>query len=185
MCKTPPLLMGRGEVVFNIWGVMHCSWSGYDSPLANGQERSCLQHLESCTGVWMGNTLPPCYSAGEKWFAISGVMQWSFIGEDSPLAMVRREAFYNIWSHALEVKILVGKTPPFLMGRREVVCNKWCHTMKFVWVGFPFPYSQERSGLEHLELCTGVWVGKTYPPLLLGRREVVCSIWSRGLEYGG
>ena len=41
---------------------------------------------------------------------------------------------------------------------------------------------RERSGLQHLESCTGVCVSKT-PPLLLGRREVVCSIWSQALEF--
>ena len=29
-----------------------------DSPLVCGQEKSRLQHLESCTVVWVGKTLP-------------------------------------------------------------------------------------------------------------------------------
>ena len=75
MGKTPPLLWS-GEKWFATSGVMHWSLSGYDSPLANGQDRSALQYLESCTGVWVGKT--------------------------PPLLMVRREVVFKIWSHALE-----------------------------------------------------------------------------------
>ena len=44
--KTPPLLIGRMKVVLTP-GVMHLSLGGQDSPLASGQEKSRLQHLES------------------------------------------------------------------------------------------------------------------------------------------
>ena len=69
----------------------------------------------------------------------------------------------------------MGKTPPFLMVWREVVCNISSHALEFLWVSLSLCYGQENSGLEHLESCTGVWVGKT-PPLLMFRREVVCNI---------
>ena len=107
---------------------MHWSLSGYDSPLANGQDRSALQYLESCTGVWVGKT--------------------------PPLLMVRREVVFKIWSHALEFNRV--RPPPLLMGRREVVCSIWSHTLEFGWVRLPPSYGQERIGLQHLESCTGV-----------------------------
>ena len=47
----------------------------------------------------------------------------------------------------------------------------------------PLANGEERSGLQHLESCTGVWKGKT-PPLLMSRREVVCNISSHTLEFG-
>ena len=47
----------------------------------------------------------------------------------------------------------------------------------------PFANGQGRSGLQHLESCTVVWVGKT-PHLLMVRSEVVCNIWSHALEFG-
>ena len=97
---------------------MHWSLGGLDSPLDNGQKKSSLQHLESCTGVW------------------------------------------------------VDKTPPLLMGRGHVVSNIWSNAIEFRWVKLLPCYGQERTGLQHLESCTGVWVGKI-TPLFLSRREVV------------
>ena len=47
----------------------------------------------------------------------------------------------------------------------------------------PLANGQEVSGLQHLESCTGVLVGKT-PPLLMVRREVDFSMWSEALEFG-
>ena len=76
-------------------------------PLSNGQERSGLQYLELCTGVW------------------------------------------------------VGKTPTFLMQRGEVDCSIRSPALEFGWVRLPLANGQERSGLQHLESCTRVWVGKT------------------------
>ena len=154
MGKIPFLLMCRIEVVCNIWShalkfgwvrLPPCKWSGEKwfcniwshelefgwvrLPLANGQEGSCLQQMESCTAVW------------------------------------------------------VCKTPPSLMQRREVVYNIWSHALVFGWVRLPPYYGQERSGLQHLESCTGVWVGKT-PPFSMFRRQVVWNIWSLELEFG-
>ena len=56
MCKTPP------------------------PPLANGQERSGLQHLESCKGVLVVKT--------------------------HPIPMGRREVVCNIWNHAPELGLV-------------------------------------------------------------------------------
>ena len=56
--------------------VKHWSLGGYDSPLANGKERTGLQHLESCSGVR--------------------------VGKSPPLPMGSREVVCNIRSHALE-----------------------------------------------------------------------------------
>ena len=72
-----------------------------DTPLANDKDRSGLQHLESCTGVWVGET-PPLLIVRREGFATSGVMHRSLGGKDSPLQMGRREVVCNIWSHALE-----------------------------------------------------------------------------------
>ena len=58
MGKTPPLLMGRRKVVFNVSSQRLEFLGGYDSPLANGQEKSRFQHLEPCTRVWVGKTRP-------------------------------------------------------------------------------------------------------------------------------
>ena len=77
----------------------------------------------------------------------------------------------------------MGKTPPLLMQRREVVFNIWSHAFDFEWVRLSPCYGHERSGLQYLESCTGVWVGKT-PPLLTVRREVVFNLWSHVLEFG-
>ena len=45
MDKTAPLLMVRREVVCNIWShTLEFGW--IRPPLANGQERSGLEHLE-------------------------------------------------------------------------------------------------------------------------------------------
>ena len=48
-------------------------------PLACGEEKSHLQHLESCTGVWVVKTFPLLIGS-KKSFAISSVMQWNFGG---------------------------------------------------------------------------------------------------------
>ena len=77
----------------------------------------------------------------------------------------------------------MGKTPPFLLGRTEVVCSIWNPALEFEWVRLPPSNGQERSGLQHLESCTGVWVGKT-PPLLMVRTKVLLNIWSHALEFG-
>ena len=83
MGKTPPLLMGGG-MWFATSEVMHFSLGGLDSPFINGQGRNSLQHLESCTGVWVGKT--------------------------PTLLMVRSKVVCNIWSHALEFQWL--RLPP-------------------------------------------------------------------------
>ena len=102
--KTPPWLVGR-ENSFARSDVMHLSLGWYDSTFANGQDKSRLQHMWSCTRVkvvktpqWLtGNRnfvynicsyalefewarLPPCQWAGEKSFATSKVLQWSLGG---------------------------------------------------------------------------------------------------------
>ena len=41
---------------------------------------------------------------------------------------------------------------------------------------------QEKIRLQHLESCTGVWVGKS-PPFSFGSRKVICNIWSNALEF--
>ena len=51
--------------------------------MANGLEKCPLQHLESCTGVWVGKT--PCYWAGEMSFATFRIMHWSLVVQDSTL----------------------------------------------------------------------------------------------------
>ena len=165
-------------MVCNIWS--HALEFGcVRLPLGYGQERSGLQHLESCTGVWVGKT--------------------------APLLMSRIEVVCNIWSHALEFGWVrlplangqersafqhlesctgdsVSKTTPLQMVRRELVCYIWSHALEFRWARLPLCYGQERSGMQHLESCTGVWVNKT-APLLMSRREVVCNIWSHALEF--
>ena len=122
--KTPPLLMGRTEVVCNIWshalefGLVRpllmgrrnlvCNiWSHVGKTLVNGKEKSCLQHLESCTrvcvcttfpyanvqkksrcqhlelctGVWVGKTPPPPLLMGrKKSFATSEVKHMNLGG---------------------------------------------------------------------------------------------------------
>ena len=79
----------------------------------------------------------------------------------------------------------MGKTPPFLMFRREVVCNIYCRVLHWSLGGLDTPLAngKERSGFQHLESCTGIWVGKT-PPFLMFRRLVVWNIWSSELEFG-
>ena len=79
-------------------------------------------------------------------------------------------------------RVWVGKTPSLLMVRREMDCNILSPSLEFDWVRVPPCYGQEISGLQDLESCTGVCVGKT-PSLLLGWREVVCNIWSHALEF--
>ena len=98
---------------------------GKTPPLANEQERKCLQQTESCTAVWVGKTpllqmvrrevvcniwrhelefgwvkLHPSYQARLKWFATSGMMQLSYVGKTPPLLMVRKEVLFSIWRHA-------------------------------------------------------------------------------------
>ena len=77
----------------------------------------------------------------------------------------------------------MGKTPHLLVGMVEVVYKIWSHALEFGWVRLPLANGQERSGLQYLDSCTGVWVGKT-PPLLMVRREVLCNIWSHALKFG-
>ena len=97
----------------------------------------------------------------------------------------------------------MGKTPPLLMFsicthalelwvRRLSPCQ-WAGVKWFATSGVmhwslggqdsPLANGKERSGLQHLESCTGVWVGKT-PPSLMGKRLVGCNIWSHALEFG-
>ena len=77
----------------------------------------------------------------------------------------------------------MGKTAPLLMGKREVVCSIWIPALEFGCVRLPLANGQERSGLQHLESCNGVWVGKT-PPLLMVRTKVLLNLWSHTLEFG-
>ena len=78
----------------------------------------------------------------------------------------------------------MGKTFTLPMGRREVVCNICSHALEF-WVRrLPLANGQESSGLHHLELCTGVWVGKT-PPLLTGREKLFATSGVMHLSLGG
>ena len=70
--KTPSLLMGRRKVVSNIYSHALEFW-WVRLPPANVQAKSRLQHLRSCTRVWVGKT-PPGKWAGETSFAISRVM---------------------------------------------------------------------------------------------------------------
>ena len=63
MGKTPPLLMGRRKVVCNIWShALEFGWVRLS--LANAQEKSRLQHLQSCTEVWVGKT--PALQVGRR-----------------------------------------------------------------------------------------------------------------------
>ena len=103
------------------------------------------------------------------------------MGKSPPLLMVKGEVVYNISTEALEFCV-----------RRLTLCqwarDKWfaiSRAMHWSFVGQESPLAncKERSGLQHLESCTGVWLGKT-PPLLLGRIEVICTIWSHALEFG-
>ena len=77
----------------------------------------------------------------------------------------------------------MGKTAPLLMGKREVVCSIWIPALEFGCVRLPLANGQERSGLQRLESCNGVWVGKT-PPLLMVRTKVLLNLWSHTLEFG-
>ena len=131
MGMTPPLLMGWKKVIYSICShALEFRWVKLPPPpLASGKDKSRLQHLESCTIVW------------------------------------------------------VGKTPPLLMGRSKDVCNICSHTLEIGSVRLPLSDEQDKSCLQHLELCTEDWEGKT-SPLLLGRRKVICNIWSYELEFG-
>ena len=113
-----------------------------------------MQHLEYCTGVWVGKTLPFLCS-GQKWFATSGVMHWSW----------------------------VGKTLLKLMGRVDVVLNIWCQALEFVWVRHSPCYWARDKWFATSRVMHWSWVGKTLL-LLMIRREVVCNIWSHALEFG-
>ena len=139
-----------------------------------------MQHLESCTGVWV---------------------------EDSPLVTGQKK---HCFQHLDSLTVVCeDKTPSFQMGRREVISNICSHALEFGWLRLPpcqwagetlfatsrvmqwslggqdtpLASGQYKSRLQHVESCTGVWVGKT-PPLLVGRRKVVCSIWSHAPEFG-
>ena len=68
--------MGRCE--FATFGVMYWRLAGEDSHLSSRNEKRCLQHLESCTEVCLGKTLP--------------------------LLIGKRKDVCNIWSHALEFR---------------------------------------------------------------------------------
>ena len=70
----------------------------------------------------------------------------------------------------------MGKTPPLVVGRRKVVCIIWSQALEFEWVRLSPSNGQDKSHLQHQELCSGVWVGKTLP-LLKGRSKVVCNIY--------
>ena len=76
----------------------------------------------------------------------------------------------------------MGKSPPFLVGRRKVVCNIWSHALEFEWVRPTPSNGQDKCRLQHLELCSGVWVGKTLP-LLKGKSKVVCNIKSHAHDF--
>ena len=80
-----------------------------DSPLPNGQGRICLQHLGSCTGVWVSKTSP-------------------FANGHERSGFQHLESCTGFW---------VGNTPLLLMVRREVVSNIWSHALEFGWVRLP------------------------------------------------
>ena len=77
----------------------------------------------------------------------------------------------------------MGSTPSLLMSRRKVVGNHWSHALESGLVDSHFAIGQESILLRHLQTCTRVWVGKT-PPLLMGRRKVVCNTYTYVLELG-
>ena len=80
-------------------------------------------------------------------------------------------------------RVWVGKILPLLMGRRKVVFTKWSHAQEFGWVRLPLCYGQERSGLQHLESCTVVWVGMTPRLVMVGEKWFATSgvtHWSLG-----
>ena len=82
-------------------------------------------------------------------------MHWSLGRNESPLANDQARRGYNICTQALEFCV-----------RRLPLAN-----------------GQEISGLQHVELCTGDYVGKT-PNLLMVRREVVCNFCTHALLIG-
>ena len=115
-----------------------------------------------------------------------------------PQLIGRKEVVCNISSHALEfgwvrfplangqekvplhnlescTGVWVGKSPLLLMDRRKFVCNIWSHALELGLVGLPLAMRQEKSRLQHLESCTGVWVSKT-PSLLFFSRNVIYNI---------
>ena len=63
-----------------------------------------------------------------------------------------------------------------------MVCNILSHAQDFDGQYSFLTNGKERSGLQHLESCTGVWVSKT-SPFLLGRRELFCKIYSHTPEF--
>ena len=77
----------------------------------------------------------------------------------------------------------MGTNLPLLMVRREGVKTSALKHWRFVCEGSPFANGQEISGLQHLESCTGVLVGKI-STLVMVRIEVVCNKWSQALEFG-
>ena len=74
-----PLCKWAGENWFATSDIMHWSLVGQYSPLANWQGKSGLEHLESCTKVWVGKT-PPLLMGKGKWFGTSGALHWSLGG---------------------------------------------------------------------------------------------------------
>ena len=68
------------------------------------------------------------------------------------------------------------------MSRREVVGNILNQALEFGWLRCPLTNDQESSGLQHLKSCTGVWVRKTHP-LLMVMREVDFKIWSYAQQF--
>ena len=58
------------------------------------------------------------------------------------------------------------------MGMRIDVCNIWSHALEFGLVRLPLANGNEKECLQHLESCTGNWMGKT-APLLMGMTKDV------------
>ena len=77
MGKSLPLLIGKRKKCLQHFRVMHWTLVSKDSPIANGNEKGHLQHLEAYTGVWFSKT---------------------------PLLLMQiRKDVSNIWSHALVI----------------------------------------------------------------------------------
>ena len=132
---------------------MEFGWERF--PLANGNEKRRLQHLESCTGVRLCKT--------------------------PPLLMGMRKDICSSWSHALEFGCV--RLP--LANGNEKRRLQHLESCAGDWLGKTPPLANgcDKRRLHHLESCTGDWLCKT-PPLLMGMRKGVCNIWSHAMEFG-
>ena len=81
--NTPPLANGQERSCLSTSGVnaLEFGWVRL-SPLANGQEKSGLQHLESCTRVWVGKALLLLMAMRKVIYARNGIMHLSLGGKD-------------------------------------------------------------------------------------------------------